>query len=86
MALEVGDADVEILSRVEETAKKHGKSNAQIAIAWLLAKGVTAPIVGASKMHHLEDAIAAVEITLTADEIAYMEAPYKPKAVAGNLR
>jgi aryl-alcohol dehydrogenase (NADP+) len=81
-----GDADVEILRRVEETGKKHGKSNAQIAVAWLLAKGVTAPIVGASKMSHLEDAIAAAEIKLTADEVKYLEEPYLPKAVAGNLR
>jgi aryl-alcohol dehydrogenase-like predicted oxidoreductase len=84
--MEFGDADVEILRRVEETAKKRGNSNAQIAIAWLLAKGVTAPIVGASKMQHLEDAIAAVEIKLTEDEIKYLEAPYLPKPVAGNLR
>lgn len=81
-----GDADVETLKRVEETAKKRGNSNAQIAIAWLLAKGITAPIVGASKMRHLEDAIAAADIALTAEEIAYLEAPYQPKPVAGNLR
>jgi aryl-alcohol dehydrogenase-like predicted oxidoreductase len=81
-----GDADVEILRRVEETGKKHGKSNAQIATAWILAKGITAPIMGASKMHHLEDAIAAEQIKLTAEEVAYLEAPYLPKPVAGNLR
>ncbi len=80
------DTDMEILRRVEETGRRHARSNAQIAIAWLLAKGVTAPIVGASKMSHLEDAIAAAEIVLTADEVAYLDAPYKPKAVAGNLR
>ncbi|MEY4707769.1 MAG: hypothetical protein RJB58_1492 [Pseudomonadota bacterium] len=79
-------ADVETLKRVEETGKAHGCSNAQIATAWLLHKGVTAPIVGASKMQHLEDAIAATEIKLTADEISYLEAPYLPKATAGNLR
>jgi len=84
--MKFGDADVEILRRVEETGKKHGKSNAQIATAWLLAKGVTAPIIGASKMSHLEDAIAAAEIRLTADEVKYLEEPYQPKAVAGNLR
>jgi 1-deoxyxylulose-5-phosphate synthase len=84
--MQFSDADVETLKRVEETARKHGKSNAQIAIAWLLAKGVTAPIVGASKMQHLEDAIAAAQIELTGDEIAWLEAPYQPKAVAGNLR
>ena len=84
--MQFDDADVETLRRVEETAGKHGKRNAQIATAWLLAKGITAPIVGASKMNHLEDAIAAAEIKLTAEEVAYLEEPYKPKAVAGNLR
>jgi aryl-alcohol dehydrogenase (NADP+) len=84
--MKFGDADVETLRRVEETGKRHGKSNAQIATAWLLAKGVTAPIVGASKMSHLEDAIGAAEIRLTADEVKYLEEPYLPKAVAGNLR
>ncbi len=83
--MKFNDADVETLRRVEETGKRHGKSNAQIATAWLLAKGVTAPIIGASKMSHLEDAIAAAAIKLTAEEVAYLDAPYLPKAVAGNL-
>jgi aryl-alcohol dehydrogenase-like predicted oxidoreductase len=85
LGLELGDADMEILRRVEETGKKHGKSNAQIATAWMLAKGITAPIIGASKMSHLEDAIAAAEIKLTAEEVKYLEEPYLPKAVAGRL-
>jgi len=80
------DADIETLSRVEEIAKQRGKNNAQIATAWLLAKGITAPIIGASKMSHLDDAVAAAEIKLTAEEIASLDAPYKPKAVAGNLQ
>lgn len=84
--MEFVDSDVEILRRVEETAKKYGKSNAQIAIAWLLSKGVTAPIIGASKMQHLEEAADAVAIRLTPEEIGYLEAPYQPKAVAGHLR
>ncbi len=84
--MQFSEADVETLRRVEETAGKHGRGNAQIAIAWLLHKGITAPIVGASKMQHLEDAIAATQIRLTAEEIAYLEAPYLPKATAGNLR
>ena len=84
--MKFADADIETLRRVEETGKKHGKSNAQIATAWLLAKGVTAPIIGASKMSHLEDAIAAAEIRLTADDVKYLDEPYMPKAVAGNLR
>jgi aryl-alcohol dehydrogenase (NADP+) len=85
LGLDLGDADLEILKRVEETGKKYGKSNAQIATAWLRAKDITAPIVGASKMSHLEDAIAAAEIKLTADEVKYLEEPYLPKAVAGRL-
>src|ERR1700744_4621329 len=84
--MKFGDADIEILKRVEETGKTHGKSKAQIATAWLLAKGVTAPIIGASKMSHLEDATAAAEIRLTADDVKYLDEPYMPKAVAGNLR
>jgi aryl-alcohol dehydrogenase-like predicted oxidoreductase len=84
--MEFGDADVETLRRVEDIAKKLGKNNAQIATAWLLAKGVAAPIIGASKMSHLEDAAAAVDIKLTAEEVAALDAPYRPKAVAGNLR
>jgi aryl-alcohol dehydrogenase-like predicted oxidoreductase len=84
--MEFGDADVETLRRVEEIAKKHGKNNAQIATAWLLAKGVAAPIIGASKMSHLDDAIAAVGIKLTAEDVTALDAPYRPKAVAGNLQ
>ena len=84
--MQFSDADVETLRRVEELGQKHGRKNAQIATAWILSKGITAPIVGASKMSHLEDAIAAVEIKLTDDEIKYLEEPYQPKATAGNLR
>ena len=84
--MKFGDADVETLRRVEETARKRGAKNAQIATAWLLAKGVSAPIVGASKMSHLEDAIAAASIVLTDDEVKHLEEPYRPKAIAGNLR
>jgi aryl-alcohol dehydrogenase (NADP+) len=85
MSLELGDVDVEIIRRVEETARQHGKSNAQIAIAWTIAKGVSAPIVGASKMSHLEDAIAAAQIKLTDEEVKYLEEPYRPRPVTGNL-
>jgi aryl-alcohol dehydrogenase-like predicted oxidoreductase len=57
---------------------------AQVAMAWLLAKpGVTAPIAGASKPHHLDDAIAAVSLKLTQGEISALEAPYIPRHVAG---
>ena len=67
-------------------AQRRGVSNAQIAIAWLMQKpGITAPIVGASKPQHLEDAIAAAALKLSDEEIKALEAHYQPKAVAGNL-
>ena len=84
--MQFGDADVETLRRVEEIGARRGAANAQIAVAWLLAKGVAAPIIGASKMSHLEDAIAAASIMLTDEEVKYLEEPYRPKPVAGNLR
>jgi diketogulonate reductase-like aldo/keto reductase len=59
---------------------------AQVALGWLLSKpNVTAPIVGATKLYQLEEAVAAVQVRLTADEVAYLEAPYKPHPVLGNL-
>ena len=65
-------------------AADRGVSCAQVALAWMLSKPViTAPIVGATKPQHLDDAVAAVELTLTADEVALLEEPYTPRAVAG---
>jgi aryl-alcohol dehydrogenase-like predicted oxidoreductase len=59
--------------------------NAQVALAWLLQKpGVTAPIVGATKPHHLADALAALELTLDADEVKALEEPYRPHPVLGH--
>lgn len=76
------DADWEIVDVVERIARERGVSMAQIALAWVLSKrDVTAPIVGATKVHHLTDAIAALDITLSAEEIEQLEAPYTPKAV-----
>jgi aryl-alcohol dehydrogenase-like predicted oxidoreductase len=55
-----------------------------VALAWVLAKpGVTAPIVGATKMRHLDDAVGALEVHLTPEEIAFLEAPYVPHPVVG---
>jgi len=83
--LRQGDADLEILRRVEETAKKHNASNAQIALAWVMhQKPISAPIVGASKEKHLEDAIAAEQIRLTPEEVAYLSEPYQSKPVIGH--
>ena len=78
--------DFDVVDRVVALANQHGATPAQIALVWLLHKpGVTAPIVGASKMHHLEQAVGAVEIVLSAEEIAYIEEPYQPHPVLGNL-
>jgi 1-deoxyxylulose-5-phosphate synthase len=78
------DADRAVVERVQQVAKKRGLSMAQIALAWHLHKpGVTAPIVGATKQQHLTDAIAAVDVELSAEEIKSLEEPYIPHAVAG---
>ena len=78
------EADKKVAGRVAEVAKARGAARAQIALAWLLAKpAITAPIVGATKLHHLDDAIAAVDVKLSAEEIASLEEPYIPHAVVG---
>jgi aryl-alcohol dehydrogenase-like predicted oxidoreductase len=78
------DEDREIVDRVLELAERRGLLPAQIALAWLLSKpAVTAPIVGATKRQHLEDALSAVDVTLAAEEIAFLEEPYRPHEVAG---
>jgi 1-deoxyxylulose-5-phosphate synthase len=79
------DNDFATLERVQKVAADHGKSPAQIALAWMLHKpGVTAPIIGASKMYQLEEAVAALEIRLTDEEMAFLEAPYQPHPVLGH--
>ncbi len=78
------EVDRSVVEQVGLLAEAHGVSRAQIAMAWLLSKpGVTAPIVGATKPHHLEDAVAALRINLSPAEIAALEAPYLPHPVAG---
>ncbi len=78
------DADKAVVDRVAAVANSRGISRAQVALAWVLQKEpVTAPIVGATKMHHLDDAVAALSVSLTADEIASLEAPYVPHPVLG---
>jgi len=77
-------ADAKVIDAVGEIAKARGVPRAQIALAWVLDKEeVTAPIIGASKPHHLEDAVAALSLDLTSEEIEALEAPYTPHAVAG---
>lgn len=79
------ESDFTVVDRVSEVARKREASNAQIALAWMLNKpGVTAPIIGASKPGHLEDAVAAVDIKLTESEIKFLEEPYQPHPVLGH--
>ncbi len=78
------ETDREVIERIAELATKHTVSRAQIALAWLLqSKPVTAPIVGATKIAHVEDAVGALAVTLSEDEIVYLEAPYVPHRVVG---
>ncbi|GAB1155002.1 aldo/keto reductase [Paenibacillus illinoisensis] len=78
------DTDRFIVERVAELASKHGVPRVHIALAWLMQKQpVTAPIIGATKISHLEDAVAAMDLKLTAEEIAWLEEPYVPHPVVG---
>jgi aryl-alcohol dehydrogenase-like predicted oxidoreductase len=77
-------ADKAVVDRVGEVAARLGVPRAQVALAWLLHQPVvTAPIVGATKPQHLEEAVAALAVSLPPAEIAAIEAPYAPHAVAG---
>jgi 1-deoxyxylulose-5-phosphate synthase len=78
------DEDRVVVERVAEVAEARGVSRAQVALAWVLSKPVvTAPIVGVTKEHHLDDAVASVDLQLTPEEVARLEEPYTPHAVAG---
>ncbi|HVP05879.1 MAG TPA: aldo/keto reductase [Dehalococcoidia bacterium] len=80
------NADFRVLEAVESVAAERGLKPAQVALAWILNRpGVTAPIVGASKMYQLDEAIAASEITLTEAEMRALEAPYVPHQVLGHV-
>ncbi len=77
--------DFEVVERVAELARRRGVSPAQVALAWVCQKpGVTAPIVGATRLEHLTEALAAVELELAADEAALLEEPYVPHPVLGH--
>ena len=78
--------DFAIVDRVTEVASKRGLNNAQVALAWVLHQpGITAPIIGASKPHHLEDAVKALTVKLDADELKYLSELYKPRSVLANM-
>ena len=80
------DGDFAIADRVGELATRRGVSRMQIALAWVLSRpGVTAPIVGASKLPHLEQAIDALDVKLTPEECVFLEERYQPHTVVGPL-
>ena len=80
------DSDFAVVDSISEIARQRDLPNAQIALAWLLHQpGVTAPIIGASKMHHLDDAVAAISIKLSEDELKALAEQYTPHPVLGNL-
>jgi 1-deoxyxylulose-5-phosphate synthase len=79
------EGDFDIVDRVVEVANERGVTSAQVALAWLLHRpGVTAPIVGATKPHHLEDALAAEQLSLSDDEMSRLEDRYVPHPVLGH--
>jgi len=79
------DSDFAVVDRVSEIARKRGVSNMQVALAWVLAQpGITAPIIGASKMPHLQEAVAALELKLDESELKALAEPYQPHPVLGH--
>jgi len=79
------DSDFQIVDRVAELGKKRGVKPMQIALAWILGKpGIAAPIIGATKLHHLDEAIAALDVKLSQDEMKFLEELYQPHPVLGH--
>jgi len=82
---DAAESDRPVVERVAELAKKYGTSRAHIALAWLLQKDpVTAPIIGATKISHLEEAIGAFAVKLTPEDVTYLEEPYTPHRIVGH--
>ena len=77
--------DMPIVTRVAEVAERRGVPMADVALAWHWAKGVTAPIVGCSRPSRVDDAVRALDVALTAQEVAYLEEPYVPHELVGPL-
>jgi aryl-alcohol dehydrogenase (NADP+) len=79
------ETDFQVVARAQDLAQRRGVSSSQVALAWLLQQpGVTAPIIGASKMSHLEEAVNALDLTLSAEERHWLEEPYQPHPVLGH--
>ncbi|WP_225784747.1 aldo/keto reductase [Xenophilus sp. Marseille-Q4582] len=79
------DSDFAVVQALTGLAQARGLSNATLAYAWLLHKGITGPIVGASKTWQIDEAVAALDVALSADEIAKLEAPYRPHPILGHV-
>jgi aryl-alcohol dehydrogenase-like predicted oxidoreductase len=78
------EADRKVVDRLGQIAEQRGVARAQLALAWLLSKpAITSPIVGATKAHHLQDAVAALSLRLTSEEVASLEESYAPHPVLG---
>ncbi|MBR1516544.1 MAG: aldo/keto reductase [Bacteroidales bacterium] len=78
--------DMEIIARVAEVAQRMGVTMTEVSLAWLLHKGVASPIVGATKVAHFDAAVRSVDLHLTDDDIAYLEAPYRPHQIVGAVK
>jgi 1-deoxyxylulose-5-phosphate synthase len=79
------ETDFDVVDAVAEIAGRRGCAQAQVALAWLLSRpAVTAPIVGATKVHHMEDAVASLELKLNDEEVALLEDPYRPHRILGH--
>lgn len=79
------DDDFTVVDRLTEIAKAHGLSNVKVALAWILSKpGITSPIIGASKPQHLDDALAALSVKLSAADVKKLEEPYRPHRILGH--
>jgi len=77
--------DFAVAERLQEVAREHARKPTQIALAWILSRpGMTAPIIGATKMAHLDDAVAALQIKLSADDLRRLEEPYRPHPILGH--
>ena len=79
------DNNLEIIERVSQLAEKYDVTMTEIALAWHLTKGVAAPIVGATKVSHFDDAVRAVDLVLTDNDVVFLEEPYKPHRIVGAL-
>ena len=80
------EQDMQVVARVAELASRHQCKMSQIALAWQWAKGVASPIIGATKVSYLDDAVGALEVALTPEEVAFLEEPYVPHPIVGAIR